>query len=242
MATASIVHGLQSPVPSVPACSTCSPQHTEAEDYCHSCGRQWLACKMWYQATDGGKRQRLAEPFIKPGESTANIREMMDILGIPGGNSRLHGLGLGVVPQFPRPSKERKSTRFGRILALASSLPSRRKLSRRKLPNDGACDVAAHATSFGLSRVKAGRLLYAKTALGRRLTKPFRVLTSRTRLMAARPVRDGNTRMLLASPSVGSIDDQGDELLSSSSLQLLVSANNTHHSRFYEHLDGCSSM
>lgn len=45
---------------------------------------------MWYQANDGGQRRWLTEPFIRPAESNANVRGVMNILGVPG------AVGLGI--------------------------------------------------------------------------------------------------------------------------------------------------
>ncbi|OCH95716.1 hypothetical protein OBBRIDRAFT_498935 [Obba rivulosa] len=240
LATASAASGLHSPIPSIPACGTCSPRHIENEEHCRSCGKQWLACKMWYQATDGGKQQRLAEPFIKPGESNANTRAIMDVLGIPGSRSGLDGLGLTVVPHFPRHSNKRKPGRLLRVRALTSSLCPSRKLSNIKLPGD-ANSTVANARSLGLPRVKAGRLRSAKSVLSRRLNNAFRVLTSRTRVVDISSTPDGDTRLLLlAPPSLMSTDTRDDDLPAPAAHQLLRSARTIQGSKFVEQLDDCA--
>lgn len=81
-------------VPMLPHCEDCSllRQHLDEVDvleapvqhwFCRACHKQWLACQVWYQASDGGKRQQLREPFIKPGEANNSNRAIMETLGIP---------------------------------------------------------------------------------------------------------------------------------------------------------------
>ncbi|KAH9950958.1 hypothetical protein B0H21DRAFT_720572 [Amylocystis lapponica] len=83
-----------SPVPAIPACDQCCFSELEVNPNCRVCYQQWLACKVWYQANDGGRRQRLTEPYIKPGESNARNRAMLDLLGTPPRFSRSCGLGI----------------------------------------------------------------------------------------------------------------------------------------------------
>ncbi|KAH9897709.1 hypothetical protein C8Q73DRAFT_682272 [Cubamyces lactineus] len=67
-----------SPAPSVPSCDRCCLGQLEIDGVvCRACEKQWLACKMWYQAHDGGRRRWLTEPYIKPAESTARVRAVM---------------------------------------------------------------------------------------------------------------------------------------------------------------------
>lgn len=96
-----------SPVPSVPACDRCCLAELEEGVTCRSCERQWLACKMWYQANDGGRRQWLTEPFIRPAESNASLRAVMGVLGVPGSTDSADSAGLGI-----RPSGARKEPPF----------------------------------------------------------------------------------------------------------------------------------
>lgn len=85
-------------VPMLPDCEECSKicrQREEFHDdeadeevsgkrwFCRACHRQWLACQVWYQASDGGRRQQLREPFIRPGEANSSNRAIMETLGIP---------------------------------------------------------------------------------------------------------------------------------------------------------------
>ncbi len=72
-----------SPVPSVPSCDRCCLAQLEDNATCRACERQWLACKIWYRANDGGRRQWLTEPFIRPAESNADVRAVMESLGGP---------------------------------------------------------------------------------------------------------------------------------------------------------------
>ncbi|RDX46817.1 hypothetical protein OH76DRAFT_1442777 [Lentinus brumalis] len=83
-----------SPVPSIPSCNRCCLAQLEDGIICRACERQWLACKVWYQAHDGGRRQQLTEPFIRPGESNASTRAVMGVLGVPGSTSAAVGLGF----------------------------------------------------------------------------------------------------------------------------------------------------
>jgi hypothetical protein len=87
------------PVPLAPECEECfelrrqqqeefqyeidDEEGFESQWYCRACHRQWLACQVWYQASDGGRRQYLREPFIRPGEVNASNRAMMEMMGMP---------------------------------------------------------------------------------------------------------------------------------------------------------------
>ncbi|KAI0654446.1 hypothetical protein C8Q70DRAFT_925754 [Cubamyces menziesii] len=96
-----------SPAPSVPSCDRCCLGQLEIDGVvCRACEKQWLACKMWYQAHDGGRRRWLTEPYIKPAESTASVRAVMgSVLAVSGhhGNggeggsatASTRGLGFG---------------------------------------------------------------------------------------------------------------------------------------------------
>lgn len=94
--TLASVPPMSSPVPSVPSCGVCSLAHFELNMQCRSCDRQWLACKVWYQATDGGRWRWLKEPYIRPGESNANNRAIMEGLSSSGKDPR--GLGIQILP------------------------------------------------------------------------------------------------------------------------------------------------
>ncbi|KAI0354646.1 hypothetical protein OH77DRAFT_1496599 [Trametes cingulata] len=109
-----------SPAPSVPSCDRCCLAQLEYGLICRPCEKQWLACKMWYQAHDGGRRRWLTEPYIKPAESTASIRAVMGVLGVPGSSDRSHsnrGLGFGSSVSF------KKELPF-RVLATTSNTSS----------------------------------------------------------------------------------------------------------------------
>lgn len=81
-------------VPALPKCDKCGLTEFRSGTQCKECEEQWLACKIWYQANDGGRRQHLTEPYIKPAESNARNRCMMDALGVPGGSPSPMGLGI----------------------------------------------------------------------------------------------------------------------------------------------------
>lgn len=88
---------MSSPVPSVPSCGVCSLTHFEQNMQCRMCDRQWLACKVWYQATDGGRHRWLKEPYIRPGESNASNRAIMEGLSASSEKDP-RGLGIQVLP------------------------------------------------------------------------------------------------------------------------------------------------
>ena len=89
----------QRPAPPMEFCHDCVLVHPDSGLLCYACDQQWLACKVWYQANDGGRRQRLTEPYIKPAESTATNRALMDLLQAPTGNGSSYGLGIRAGPQ-----------------------------------------------------------------------------------------------------------------------------------------------
>ncbi|CDO73419.1 hypothetical protein BN946_scf185013.g53 [Trametes cinnabarina] len=62
-----------SPAPPLPMCDRCCLAQLGDGVVCRPCEKQWLACKVWYQAHDGGRRRWLTEPYIKPAESTARL-------------------------------------------------------------------------------------------------------------------------------------------------------------------------
>ncbi|KAI0053390.1 hypothetical protein FA95DRAFT_739587 [Auriscalpium vulgare] len=79
---------VSSPVPALPRCDHPVPEG-EPGELCRACETQMLACRMWYQERDSGRRQSLREPLIRPGESTASNRMLMEMLGLP-----VVGLGI----------------------------------------------------------------------------------------------------------------------------------------------------
>ncbi|KAI0828820.1 hypothetical protein BC628DRAFT_1167624 [Trametes gibbosa] len=129
-----------SPAPSIPACDRCCLAQLEDGLICRACEKQWLACKMWYQAHDGGRRRWLTAPYITPAESTARIRAVMGLLGVPGtsASARPHladpdvnrGLGLGSSVSF------KKELPF-RVLATASGSSGSHVQSGSRLPSGG---------------------------------------------------------------------------------------------------------
>ena len=83
------------PAPTLPSCDNYNSALSSSDQRtsCYTCDDRWLACKVWYRATDGGRlgRRWLTEPYIRPGEynetNRAILREMESELGF--------GLGLG---------------------------------------------------------------------------------------------------------------------------------------------------
>ncbi|KAI0281211.1 hypothetical protein BGY98DRAFT_1094972 [Russula aff. rugulosa BPL654] len=68
--------------PTLPQCD-----HGQAGKLCRTCEMQLLACRVWFQNTDGGARAALHEPFVRPAQSTVRTRAVLASLGV--------GLGLG---------------------------------------------------------------------------------------------------------------------------------------------------
>lgn len=68
--------------PSLTSCGHCGLWEFEHGLQCRLCNERWLACKVWYRANDGGRRQWLTEPYIKPGECNERNRAMMRDLGL----------------------------------------------------------------------------------------------------------------------------------------------------------------
>ncbi|KAH9929790.1 uncharacterized protein B0H18DRAFT_996284 [Fomitopsis serialis] len=96
------------PVPAMQFCSDCALVPPDSGLLCYSCDQQWLACKVWYQANDGGRRQRLTEPHIRPAESNAANRALMDFLRAPTGSGNSYGLGIRATPEGISRSRFRK--------------------------------------------------------------------------------------------------------------------------------------
>ncbi|KAF9819245.1 hypothetical protein IEO21_02284 [Rhodonia placenta] len=119
------------PVPAIPICEDCCLIVPESGQQCASCERQWLACKVWYQANDGGRRQRLKEPYIKPAESNAANRALMEFLGAPTGLGNSYGLGIRAGPE--QAMSKSRFRRLAPLLALATADSSLSVLSGRSL-------------------------------------------------------------------------------------------------------------
>jgi hypothetical protein len=64
------------------ACSRAERLLSEDDLSCRKCRKQWLACQLWYQACDGGRMERLRVPFVRPGESNAANRALLESLGL----------------------------------------------------------------------------------------------------------------------------------------------------------------
>lgn len=70
--------------PSLTSCGQCGLSEFDLGMQCRACNERWLACKVWYRANDGGRRQWLTEPYIRPGECNEKNRAMMRGLGVVG--------------------------------------------------------------------------------------------------------------------------------------------------------------
>jgi hypothetical protein len=75
--------------PTLPQCD-----HGQAGKLCRACEMQLLACRVWFQNTDGGARAALHEPFVRPAQSTVRTRAVLASLGV--GATCPSGVGLGV--------------------------------------------------------------------------------------------------------------------------------------------------
>ena len=75
---------LVSAAPPLASCGECGLVEFEQGIQCRACDQQWLACKVWYRAHDGGRRRWLSAPYILPGESNARNRALMHDVGLPG--------------------------------------------------------------------------------------------------------------------------------------------------------------
>lgn len=87
---------LRYPIPAIPQCKSCAI--LDGEGACsRACQQQMQACRVWYHASDGGRRRQLVEPFIRPAESTASSRDVVRELGLPVGSPR--GLGIDLAAE-----------------------------------------------------------------------------------------------------------------------------------------------
>ncbi|KAH9837378.1 uncharacterized protein C8Q71DRAFT_857679 [Rhodofomes roseus] len=118
------------PVPVMQFCEDCVLAPPDSGFLCHSCDQQWLACKVWYQANDGGRRQRLTEPYIKPAESTAANRALIDFLRAPTGSGNSYGLGIRAAPEVVSRSRFRK---LAPLLAMATAESSMSVIYREEV-------------------------------------------------------------------------------------------------------------
>jgi hypothetical protein len=75
--------------PTLPQCD-----HGQAGKLCRACEMQLLACRVWFQNTDGGARAALHEPFVRPAQSTVRTRAVLASLGV--GETCPSGVGLGL--------------------------------------------------------------------------------------------------------------------------------------------------
>ncbi|KAH8094742.1 hypothetical protein BXZ70DRAFT_908840 [Cristinia sonorae] len=155
--------------PTLPNCDYCGLAEFENGTQCAECDQQWLACKIWYYANDGGRKRYLKEPFIKPAESTARTRALLDLLGVPGGTPGPLGLGIEFETETPR------KRRFWRISRLLSSVPMTDRLvsSQARLglenPSGSLVRNLLMKTTASLGRVRmkiAGFLVPGEECIG----------------------------------------------------------------------------
>lgn len=95
---------LVSTAPRLASCGDCGLFEFEQGLQCRDCDQQWLACKVWYRAQDGGRRRWLTAPYIRPGESNARNRALMHDVGVPGcftAADAEHATCSGPVPARP---------------------------------------------------------------------------------------------------------------------------------------------
>lgn len=108
--------------PSLELCGNCNWAAFEEGSQCRDCNQQWLACKVWYRAHDGGRRRWLTEPYIRPGESNARNRALMHGLGVPGCGFEDgdyyddEDYDYEYDEQYPRPPTFPRLRRVGRIV------------------------------------------------------------------------------------------------------------------------------
>ncbi|THH26575.1 hypothetical protein EUX98_g7609 [Antrodiella citrinella] len=143
-----------SSAPSIPRCFHCGLAEFSSGTQCADCSQQWLACKIWYQAHDGGRNRYLTEPYIKPAESNARSRAIEDVLGVAGGSLGPLELGLGIEFETETPRK-RRFWRFSRWLASAP-VPA----EDMQASFDSGNDLTLGLRSSGLGNI------WAKTATG----------------------------------------------------------------------------
>ncbi|TCD71139.1 hypothetical protein EIP91_012087 [Steccherinum ochraceum] len=151
-------------VPSLPRCDCCGLAEFEKGTQCAECDHQWLACKVWYQANDGGRRRYLTEPYVKAAESNARTRAILDVLGVPGGSPGPLGLGIEFETHTPR---KRRFWRFSRFLA---SVPmSVHPVADQSGDIDQDSGSGSHSTLLakilGKTSARLGRLRMKITAL-----------------------------------------------------------------------------
>lgn len=160
------------PVPSMEFCPDCVLVHPDSSLLCHSCDQQWLACKVWYQANDGGRRQRLTEPYIKPAESNATNRALMDLLQAPTGSGSSYGLGIRAGPQVVV-SKSR-FRKLAPLLAMATAESSMSIIYREEvLPVARRALSAVNLRALAILPRKLWAILVDVLAHNIRLLGPF---------------------------------------------------------------------
>ncbi|KAI0082327.1 hypothetical protein K474DRAFT_862282 [Panus rudis PR-1116 ss-1] len=120
------------PIPMLPQCQFCGLEEFESGSQCRECDQQWLACKIWYQANDGGRRQRLTEPYVKPAESNARTRALHNMFGVPGGSFPPIGLGIEAVQGGRQTVWQRLSYVCAQLSHLVSRIASNITLPHRR--------------------------------------------------------------------------------------------------------------
>lgn len=108
--------------PPLPTCDKCGLAEFEAGTQCRECEEHWVTCRVWYQANDGGRRRYLMDPYIKPAESNARNRAIMDALRVPGGNPNAMGLGLQFETRGRRARAWQRCTRLVASKTTANTL------------------------------------------------------------------------------------------------------------------------
>lgn len=215
-------------VPSLPRCDCCGFVEFENGTQCAECDKQWLACKVWYQANDGGRRHYLTEPYIKPAESNARTRAILDVLGVPGGSPSALGLGIEFETQTPR------KRRFWRISRLLSSVPIPDRLVNEA--HSGSVSVNGSSSS---STLLANLLVKTTVGLGRLRTKIAALLGSaESSVSQALEITESSVSHRSSNQLVPSIPDSGSAEDGLGDPVLLPTGVPCTESRFVEHLAG----
>ncbi|EKM61770.1 uncharacterized protein PHACADRAFT_248612 [Phanerochaete carnosa HHB-10118-sp] len=162
------IRSLVSSAPHLASCGECGLFEFEKGLQCRDCDQQWLACKVWYRAQDGGRRRWLTAPYIRPGESNARNRALMHEVGVPGCYADMPGADDATstdvvsVRRLPRLQRARRFVRAkairarGILRATVSSVSakgnSRVSLGRKAFPPLRR-SLKTTVTALGLARL-----------------------------------------------------------------------------------------
>ncbi|KAI0783151.1 hypothetical protein C8Q75DRAFT_811170 [Abortiporus biennis] len=219
-----------SPIPALPQCRSCGLAEFGSGSQCRECDAQWLACKVWYQASDGGRKRYLMEPFIKPAESNARNRAMLNVLGVPGGSPSSYGLGIQF--QTLGENTNRFQRAYRRMLKFKLS-----NVFQGPPENLGQNDLDAHHSS-----VPSGlRALVSTKPLGR-LWQTLQYLvdppSTRDDPIVPTTTNSSSTEDICSSILVESTGAEASGIYGEACLPISPASPQLHNSRFIEHLTG----